>query len=229
MIKLQSDYTKYKCWAFDCDGVLIDSNAIKIQAFRDVAEQYGPESTEALVDHHIKYGGISRFVKFEYLFSDILCRKPEAGELERVLEQFSKATMARLIECEVAPHLHDVLKAASQNAKLFVVSGGLQNEVREVLKQKGLADYFTDIFGSPDNKAQIFSRERENGQMAGPAVFVGDAQYDHEMAEKFGFDFIFAHDWTDFKGWSDYLKDKDVKIMASVADVLALDKPAKQR
>jgi len=226
MIKLQSDYTKYKCWAFDCDGVLIDSNTVKTQAFHDIALQFGIEVANSLVAYHVKFGGISRFAKFEYLFSDILCREPKSGELESLLKQFSKVTMAKLLECEEAPHLHDVLKAASQNAKIFVVSGGLQNEVREVLKQKGLADYFTDIFGSPDNKAQIFSRERENGQMAGPAVFVGDAQYDHEMAEKFGFDFIFATDWTDFEGWSDYLKDKDVKIMASVADVLALGKPA---
>lgn len=225
MLKLHSDYTKYKCWAFDCDGVLLDSNAVKTQAFHDVAIQYGAKAAKDLVDHHVKYGGISRFVKFEYLFSDILCRDPEPGELENVLKHFSEATTARLLKCEIAPQLQDVLKAASKNAKLFVVSGGLQDEVRDVLEQRGVAKFFTSIFGSPDNKAEIFSRERDNGTMSDPAVFVGDARYDHEMAEKFGFDFIFVHDWTDFDGWSEYLKDKDVKIMGSVSEVLALDKP----
>ena len=224
MTDLHSDYAKYKSWVFDCDGVLLNSNAVKTQAFRDVALQYGAEAAESLVNHHVKFGGISRFVKFEYLFSDILRREPEPGELENVLEQFSKATMARLVDCEGAPHLKDVLKAASRHAKLFVVSGGMQDEVRAVLQHRGLDKFFTHIFGSPDNKAEIFSRERSKGEMTDPAVFVGDARYDHEMAEQFGLDFIFVHDWTDFEGWSEYLANKDVKILNSVAGVLALDK-----
>ena len=42
-------YEDIRTWFFDCDGVILDSNAAKTEAFRMVATPYGGEAAEALV------------------------------------------------------------------------------------------------------------------------------------------------------------------------------------
>jgi len=58
--------TIYKTLVFDCDGVVLNSNKIKTQAFYEATKQFGHESAQALVDYHVANGGISRYAKFEW-------------------------------------------------------------------------------------------------------------------------------------------------------------------
>lgn len=219
---LRPEFQRYRCWVFDCDGVLLDSNRAKTDAFRDVALAYGAEAAERLVTFHKTNGGISRFVKFRHLFEGILCRSPEAGEMEAVLERFTHAAKARLLECAEAPHLREVLVAAAAQGPLFVVSGGLQTELRDVFRLRGLDGDFTAIFGSPDTKDDILARERASGAMPDPAVFVGDARYDFEVAERYGLDFVFASRWTEFTGWREYFESqKNIPVIDTVSAILA--------
>ena len=46
---------------FDCDGVILNSNKVKTNAFYKIALEYGDESAKKLVNYHIKNGGISRY------------------------------------------------------------------------------------------------------------------------------------------------------------------------
>ena len=57
---------------FDCDGVLLNSNKIKTQAFYKCALPYGEKYATMLADYHIENGGISRNYKFKYLTIFIL-------------------------------------------------------------------------------------------------------------------------------------------------------------
>ena len=62
-----SDLTKYNTIIFDCDGVILNSNFKKIEAYRNAALEYGASSVQAeeLVNHHIELTGISRYIKFK--------------------------------------------------------------------------------------------------------------------------------------------------------------------
>ena len=71
------DLIQYQTLVFDCDGVLLNSNKIKTQAFYDVAKVYGHKPAQKLKDYHLKNGGISRYKKFEYLLISILRKSPE--------------------------------------------------------------------------------------------------------------------------------------------------------
>ena len=84
------DLTQYQTLVFDCDGVILNSNRIKTQAFYDVAKVYGHDPAQTLKDYHILNGGISRYEKFEYLFTNILQKPIEAQELKQLLLNFSK-------------------------------------------------------------------------------------------------------------------------------------------
>ena len=218
---LHPSFEKYRCWVFDCDGVLLNSNTIKTQAFHDVIMPlFGRNAADQLVAYHLEHGGISRFIKMQHLFTGILGREPKAGELDHVLDQFAQAVKSRLLNCEEAPRLRDVLEAVNANGSAFVVSGGMQDELRDIFQTRGLDTYFTAIFGSPDSKDKILARERQSGAMATPAVFIGDARYDFEVANQFNFDFVFASAWSEFSDWNAFFETKPVHIVSSLENLL---------
>jgi len=165
--------------------------------------------------------GISRLVKFQHLFTGILGREAQDGELDRVPDQFAQAAKARLLECAQAPRLLEVSEAVAKTGPVYVVSGGMQDELRDVFKLRGIDQHFAVIYGSPDSKAEIFTRERAAGAMPDPLAFVGDARCDHETAKQFGLDFIFASDWTDVVGWSDYVADQGIRTIGAIDELLS--------
>ena len=144
---------------FDCDGVVLNSNQLKIQAYHDVAIQFGANETQAqaLVAHHVKLGGISRYPKFEYFLREILQQPVTEQAMQTLLSSFTAEVKRLLINCEVAPDLMK-LREATPKAKWLIISGGDQAELAEIFQQRGMTHLFdAGIFGSPDNKDEILS------------------------------------------------------------------------
>ncbi len=210
---------KYKTWIFDCDGVILDSNGIKTEAFYEVALPYGKDNAAALVKYHKEYGGMSRFRKFDYFFKDILKMKVFDNEFARALEKYGSLVSKKMIGCPESQGLRSFLGLIPEKIRKIVVSGGMENELRDIFAKRGLSVYFNDIYGSPDAKEVILKREQKAGMIASPSIFIGDTQYDHECAQKIGADFIFMSGYTEFDGWKHYC---DVKNVIVVQDLTYL-------
>jgi phosphoglycolate phosphatase-like HAD superfamily hydrolase len=211
----------YKTLVFDCDGVLLNSNKVKTQAFYDCALPYGEAAAQSLVDYHVNNGGISRYKKFDYFLRTVLGKSVyDDAELGNLLDTYAHYAKQGLLNCEVAEGLENLRKALPE-AQWLVVSGGDQAELREVFEQRKLAHYFNGgIFGSPDNKDDILAREAgHNIRM--PAVFIGDSRYDYEAANRAGLDFIFVKEWSEFKEYPLYFHNKEIEMIVSIACLLA--------
>lgn len=213
-MSMNKPITEYQTLVFDCDGVVLNSNKIKTQAFYDVAKVYGHEPAQALKDYHVQNGGISRFVKFEYLLNEILKKPLDQTELKQLLDNFAHEVKKALMTCEVAEGLVE-LREQTKHANWLIVSGGDQAELREVFQARGLDKYFDGgIFGSPDTKDTILMREIANGNIRQPALFLGDSKYDYQAAKTAGLDFVFMSQWTEVNNWSSWCVsvDTDSKI-----------------
>ena len=204
---------KYKTWFFDCDGVLLDSNQLKSEAFYEVALPYGRENAQALVAYNKRLGGVTRSEKFKYFFETILETKTFEKELENALNSFSALVREKLISCSETSGVRDFLDSLPINSKKYVISGGAQTELRVVFKQRGLDAYFNGIYGGPDSKEAIMSNRVRSPDMEYPAVFVGDSRYDYEVSSQSNLDFIFMTKYTEFKDCKLYFVDKHVKII----------------
>jgi len=201
--------SEYETFIFDCDGVLLDSNRIKTEAFRIAALPWGANAADDLVAHHVLNGGISRQHKFSHFLESILPEhSPEAVPgvdgpgLNELLVSYAEAVRGGLMTCKVAEGL-EILRAQTAHATWCIVSGGDQAELREVFAARGLSHYFNGwIFGSPDTKDMILTRELSSGTIQTPALFLGDSRYDYEAAERAGLDFLFVSGWTEFSDWT---------------------------
>ena len=60
----------YDLVIFDCDGVLIDVNLLKCEAFGKAVEGYSSEIVVNFIDYCKKTFGVSRYIKFKEFFSE---------------------------------------------------------------------------------------------------------------------------------------------------------------
>lgn len=220
-MKLQ--VTDYASLVFDCDGVILDSNRVKTDAFYQSALPYGEAAAQAMVDYHVANGGVSRYLKFAHFLEQLVPEyavRRSGPNLDELLEHYANAALEGLLNCKVAPSLKK-LRERTPNARWLIVSGGDQAELRHVFAQRGLAELFDGgIYGSPDTKDEILARELQNATIQTPALFLGDSKYDHQAASTAGLDFIFLSSWSEVKDWQNWVDKEEIKTEESIEGLL---------
>jgi phosphoglycolate phosphatase-like HAD superfamily hydrolase len=219
---LKIDITTYKTIVFDCDGVVLNSNKTKVNAYFSVAKRMGgsDEQAQALVAHHIAKGSFPRNGKIEYYLNNILKQPVTPEIMQQYMEAFDDILDTTLMECEVASGL-SALKAATPQARWMLLSGGDQAELRRIFPRRHLAHLFeAGIFGGPDQKEQVLAREKANGNIVFPALFVGDSKYDHQAAVGAGLDFVFLSDWTEVHDWQAYCAQHQITVLGHISQLI---------
>ena len=207
------DFSKYQTLVFDSDGVVLNSNAVKTEAFYRTAIPWGEGPAQALVNYHVRRGGISRYVKFEHFLKHIVHQPVSEEAMCGLLQTFTDEAVRGLVQSELAPGL-EALRKATPHTRWMVVTGGDQAELLEVYRRKGIDPWFdAGLFGSPDNKDTILAREIDSGNLQRPALFFGDSQYDHEAATRAGLDFVFVSGWTEFEDWKKYCAIHHIEVI----------------
>ncbi len=215
------DAMSYNTWIFDCDGVILDSNQLKTDAFFEVALPYGKEMADLLVRYHMDNGGVSRFEKFRYFFETILDKSDFDKELESCISKFGDLVKQKLISCPETEGAREFLESLPAGVRKIIVSGGSQEELRKVFAIRGLDVYFDSIFGSPDTKESILKHEVDSNNLIRPALFIGDSKLDYESASKFEIDFLFMSNYSEFENWEEYFKGKNIYVINSFNELLS--------
>lgn len=211
--------TNYDTLIFDCDGVILNSNKAKTEAFYKASLPYGEKAAQRLVNYHTDNGGISRYRKFEWFLKEVAQGK-EGPSLEQLLEHYASEVRNSLSTCGVAEGLFE-LRQKTPNSKWLIVSGGDQKELREIFRERNLESLFNGgIFGSPDSKDEILKREIEIGNIKGTAIFLGDSRYDHIAAITAKVDFIFLTAWSEFSSWSEYCSMHKIQFAKSIQSLI---------
>lgn len=208
---------------FDCDGVVLNSNQTKIDAYYAVAKKMGGSDAQAqaFVDHHVAKGSFPRNGKTEYYLTQIVKQPATKAILQQYMQAFEDVLDVTLMQCEVAAGL-GALKAATPQAKWMLVSGGDQAELRRIFPRRQLAQLFeAGIFGGPEQKDEVLAREIANGNLQFPALFVGDSKYDHQAASRAGLDFVFLSAWTEVPDWQSYCAEHKITVLSNIAQLLA--------
>jgi HAD superfamily hydrolase (TIGR01549 family) len=220
---LKIDITKYKTIVFDCDGVVLDSNVVKTEAYFRTAKNLGATDAEAqaLVDYHVNLGGISRYHKFDYYIREILHQPVTDKAIQALLDEFSKELEVGLMQCDLAKGIFD-LRKATQNANWMILSGGDQQEIRTLFAKRKIDHMFDGgLFGSPDNKDEVLAREKSSANIQFPALFLGDSKYDFEAADRAGLDFIFLSDWTEVPDWQVFCEEYKLTVLNNIAQLIS--------
>ena len=176
---------------FDFDGVLVDSVEIKTNAFARLFECEGKEVVQRVLEYHLNNGGISRLEKFKFIYREILYRPLSESKFRSLCENFSRIVVDGVINARWVDGALEFLENNKNIYKFFVVSGTPDEELKSIIKQRGMGSFFDAVFGSPKTKERLLNElinfygfKREN------VVFVGDAVTDWKAASATGVRFI---------------------------------------
>jgi len=175
---------------FDFDGVILESVDIKTQAFRELFRDR-PDELEAIVGYHLAHTGLSRYEKIRVVYRDLLCEPLTEGELDRLGRRFSELVIAQMLRCAFVPGAEAFLAKYAGSHRMLIASGTPEEELRDIVRLRGLAGYFRAVHGSPRTKEQILRAGlAEEGCAVERAVFVGDSLEDLVGARGAGVPFI---------------------------------------
>lgn len=204
---IQAQYDGHDCTltnvVFDCDGVILQSNNLKSNAFADVLATEGHDLAlvKTFVDWHKATGGVSRFHKFAHFFRDTLDLPDWKAQTEAACNAFGDRVSKGLLTCATLPGLETLLaQLTGAGVPLSINTGGAQAEIRQVLAARGLAAPFDVILGSPATKRDNMVSLVDLGFLVPGGVYLGDSKLDWELAQEFGMHFFYVayeSEWDD--------------------------------
>jgi phosphoglycolate phosphatase-like HAD superfamily hydrolase len=215
------DWRKYDYFVFDCDGVILDSNKIKSDAFAQALEGEDSNLVTKFVQYHKENGGISRYVKFEYYYQELSPHIYTQTAVSEALQRYSVICREQLAKC---PEINGVTAALrllqTLNKKCFVNSGGDQNELREIFSLRDLSPYFESIFGSPNTKSDNMTIIVNAMDGSRSALLFGDSATDLKAATDFGLDFVFVAAKSEWKDGLQYCRDNTKMTVSDFTQLL---------
>jgi phosphoglycolate phosphatase-like HAD superfamily hydrolase len=185
---------------FDFDGVILESADIKTQSFLALYADY-PDKLGAIRDYHIAQAGISRYVKFEHIQKNILGLPYTEEVKKRVSAEFERLTREKILRCPQVPGAEDLLRVLRGRTLRIVGSGTPQAELELIVAERGMGEWFEELWGSPRKKADILRDVMARHDLRPQKVLmVGDGMSDYDAARDTGARFLGRETETSFNG-----------------------------
>jgi phosphoglycolate phosphatase-like HAD superfamily hydrolase len=191
------------CVVFDFDGVLVDSNAVKRRAYRDIfADAPGSEAVvEAVLQSNPED---DRFAVIRSILQGLGRDIGQTAEQDLLVAEYG-ARYNTICE-EHAAICAEVCGASSALARLapshalYIISATPEEPLRRIVKRRNWSRYFREVLGRPrtkvENLARVIRREGIQGQRI---VFVGDGRRDLDAAREAGCRFVgVRNEFNDF-------------------------------
>lgn len=188
--KVRDVRSRIRAVIFDFDGVILESADIKTETFRELFSGY-PEKVGKIVEYHMANAGISRYVKFRYIYRHFLSKRLSKEEESELGKRFSGTAFRKVLAAPFVPGAKEFLDSNRNRYKFFIASGTPEEELREIVRARGLIDYFDEVCGSPRDKREIINGIMEkHGLNKDEIAYVGDAPSDRIAAEETGIAFV---------------------------------------
>jgi len=210
MIKVRHE--AFKVLILDFDGVVVESNDIKHQAFSDIFSAY-PSHYREIMEYHYAHNAVNRHDKFRYIMEQIFKQQYDAKRAEEWAERFSRLTRERIIQCPFVAGALDFLTYFSRRAPLYLASATPLDELTIILRERHLSQLFKGVYGAPMPKKTMFN-SIGRAEQAAPAdiLYIGDSIEDYEAAKSTGCRFIARKSGHD-------LKSLDVTVFSNLEEI----------
>ncbi|MBI9082643.1 MAG: HAD family hydrolase [Desulfobacterales bacterium] len=186
----------------DCDGVILESVAVKTEAFGKLVSRHGPDATERMIDFHQAHGGMSRFEKFSWFYHEMLGRPLSQTTRDRLNSEFAGLCLNGVLASPFVPGAIEFIESWQGRVPLYVASATPHEELETIFRKRNLARFFKGIFGMPPAKEELLARivDRE-GILPEKTLMVGDSSTDEEAAVMVGTRFFGRGEKFAGSGW----------------------------
>jgi phosphoglycolate phosphatase-like HAD superfamily hydrolase len=169
------------------DGVLFDTESVKLDAFVDAFAPLCPDAAarERVHAYNAAHRGIPRSQKIHHVLSALL-NLPEDRQ-DEVAARYATLLEHRLPGCPPLQGLREFLDTVP--AVRYVASSAPEPEIRGNLRRHGLDNAFAQVYGHPYEKTEALL-EITHRHRPRPVLFFGDAPADLAAARAAGAAFV---------------------------------------
>ena len=193
---------------WDFDGVILDSDDVRIFGFKECLKKHGNQNQiDLLINYHKENGGLSRYNKIGYFFSKILKKELNENLFKNILNEFNKIMINELSKKKYL--INETVEYISNNYKnieMHIASGSDHNELNFLCEKLKISHFFKSINGSPTTKFEIVKNIfKKNKLIKDNAILIGDSINDYEAA-KFNSIIFYGYNNSKLIGLDNYIK-----------------------
>ncbi len=170
---------------FDFDDALAQSLDIKAATFLSLFPERSDALRQQILEFFVRNTGRSRGTKLRHIYSEMLQEPLSEEALAALCQQFAERSVNAVIDSPEVPGADALLRLLqARSLPMFVVSGTPEIELVQVVKARGMKDYFIGVRGTPTDKeiniAELLDSHRLD---ASRCLMVGDGRVDYIAAE----------------------------------------------
>lgn len=184
-----------RCIVFDFDGVIIDSNQMKYDAFFQIfpSEQKIRSTLKKVLDTHREK---SRYFIIKQILVELQQKEYlKINKLEKEVfsyaDKYNTIVEKGAIECNEIKGARKSLEELSKCYSLYINSTTPLDSLKRIISQRSLLKYFKGVYGSPKSKIEnLYDILKKDKISIKELLVVGDGKSDLGLAQKFGCRFI---------------------------------------
>ena len=182
--------TTVRVLILDFDGVVVESNDIKTEAFHCLFKSF-PEYTNTMMAFHHENVSLTRFAKFDHLLE--LMGKADNQELkDKIAADFSRKVLEGMMKVPLVIGAISFLQNVTSRIPVYLASVTPEKELLIILKDRKLLPWFRAVYGcppwsKPDAIQDVLLKERLRPEHA---LLIGDSAGDQRAANSTGVNFL---------------------------------------
>lgn len=174
----------------DFDGVILESVDVKTDAFRKLFS-FVPEHVDEILRYHLENGGVSRFDKFYYIYSNILKTPLSDTQFTFLSQRFSEIVYNAVLLAPYVAGSKEFISECYRKYPIHLVTATPEPEIRKIIFERHIDIYFKSVYGSPIAKTDAINDIlTHEGLSPRDAVFIGDSKNDWQAGMNTGVRFI---------------------------------------
>lgn len=185
-----------KSVVFDFDGVLVDSNTVKSNAYFDIFAPLG--NTREIVAACLteeregdRYQVIASILRRLWNIGLTWGNDTLLDAVVRYAGQYNQICEAYTATCREIPGASECLQCMVKHYTLYVNSATPEESLQRIIQQRGWEPYFRDVLGRPHTKIENLNKIMQKINVKNKEiVFVGDSQRDWTAARTCGCYFV---------------------------------------
>jgi beta-phosphoglucomutase len=182
--------TRLKVIALDFDGTLVESNNIKDRAFETIFCEW-PEHMDTMMRWHLAHNSIERGEKFRYFVEEVLALPGRNDLIEILSSKFEQLTKEAIIECPYVKGAYEFLEYIRNRVSVYLVSATPQHDLDQIIKARGLNEYFNKVYGAPIKKTETLQKIMITEKVSvNEILYIGDSPEDLQSAKDLDISFI---------------------------------------
>jgi phosphoglycolate phosphatase-like HAD superfamily hydrolase len=169
---------------FDFDGVILESNDIKIDGFYELFLEYGEDSANMISNYFRNNAGLSRYDIIKYFFQKLFNEDIDELKLLEFAKKYSDIVMKKVICADFVKGCKEFIEE-NITYELFIVSSSDEKDLRYICDKINISKYFKEILGSPIKKEiNIKNIINTYNLLRNETIYIGDSINDYNATIK---------------------------------------------